>query len=114
MNSRRFTSNFSRASKRKMALRETYRTAGFRTSLCRLWVNRVTQYSHPKSGQIGTRHSAQAGVVHERILNLTWLGVECWQCRLCSQDYVKLLLVDFSQTRRAEGALGGLSISCAV
>src|SRR5262249_31028417 len=38
MNSRRFTSNFSRASKRKIALRETYRIAGFRSSLCPLWV----------------------------------------------------------------------------
>src|SRR5262249_51371701 len=38
MNSRRFTSSFSRASKRKIALREAYCTAGFRRSLCRLWV----------------------------------------------------------------------------
>jgi hypothetical protein len=30
------------------------------------------------------QHGAQAGVVHERILNLTWLGGECWQCRLCT------------------------------
>src|SRR5215510_10925789 len=33
-----FHHNFSRASKRKIALRETYCTAGFRRSLCRLWV----------------------------------------------------------------------------
>src|SRR5262249_43683322 len=32
MNSRRFTSNFSRASKRKIALRETYRIAGFQAA----------------------------------------------------------------------------------
>src|SRR5262249_26990967 len=38
MNSRRFTSNFSRATKRKIALRETYCTAGFRRSLYRLLV----------------------------------------------------------------------------
>jgi hypothetical protein len=38
MNSRRFTSNFSRASKRKIALRETYCTAGFQCALCPLWV----------------------------------------------------------------------------
>ena len=41
MKSGRFTSNFSRASKRKIALRETYCTAGFRRSLCRLWVSRL-------------------------------------------------------------------------
>src|SRR5262249_37935153 len=33
MNLRRFTGNFSRASKRKIALRETYRTAGFQPPL---------------------------------------------------------------------------------
>src|SRR5262245_16176719 len=32
------TANFSRASKRKIALRETYCTAAFRRSFCRLWV----------------------------------------------------------------------------
>ena len=41
MKSGRFTSNFSRASKRKIPLRETYCTAGFRRSLCRLWVSRL-------------------------------------------------------------------------
>src|SRR5262249_16424805 len=38
MNSRRFTSNFSRASKPKIALRETHCIARFRRSLSRLWV----------------------------------------------------------------------------
>jgi hypothetical protein len=38
MNSRRFTGNFSRALKRKIALREAYCTAGIRRSFCRLWV----------------------------------------------------------------------------
>lgn len=35
MNSRRFTSNLSRTSKRKIARRETYCTAGFPSTLCR-------------------------------------------------------------------------------
>src|SRR5262249_51264500 len=43
MDSRRFTSNFSRASKRKIALRETYYTAGFRRSLCRLLGHNLTK-----------------------------------------------------------------------
>jgi hypothetical protein len=60
MNSRRFTSNFSRASTRKIALRETYRTAGFRRSFCTLWVIHVIPAIpacsvRPKSG-----HSANA------------------------------------------------------
>src|SRR5262245_27264905 len=44
MNSRRFTSNFSRASKRKIALLETYCTAGFPRSLCPLWVIRAVDH----------------------------------------------------------------------
>src|SRR5262245_55244406 len=40
MNSRRFNSNLSRASTRKIPLRETYCTAGFQAALWSLWVNR--------------------------------------------------------------------------
>src|SRR5262249_34502857 len=42
----RYFVGFSRASKRKVALRETYCTAGFRRSLCPLWV-RSGHYTSP-------------------------------------------------------------------
>jgi len=74
MNSRRFTSNFSRASRRKIAPRETYCTAGFPRSLCPLWVNcdqggRSQKLVHvrftSKSGQTG-RHLAMSALCQKR------------------------------------------------
>jgi hypothetical protein len=52
MNSRRFTGNFSRAPKGKIAPRESYCTAGFRRSLCRLWVICVESI-----GRLRSRHA---------------------------------------------------------